>query len=442
MMSFSPSLHQWKWFTSLLLTNMTTKTTKDMLGRSGLTPVSVAKQHLIAQLADLTPSTEMVSLIESQDRVLAETLYSNENLPPHPRSVMDGFAVHAKDTFGATESMPAYLQITGDVAMGEMPSGKVDRGCCFRIATGGFLPEGADSVIMHEHTVPVDATMVEIVKSGGTGTNIIGVGDDIGQGETALAVGHLLRPQDMGLLAGLGVDRVRVFRKVRVGILSTGDEIIPHTQDLEPGKIRDINSIALAGFAKQAGAIVQNYGIVSDNKDVFFPAMEKAVAENDIVLFSGGSSVGVRDLGEQAVESLGPPGILIHGVKLKPGKPVLIGMSDTTPVFGLPGHPVSAMVCFELFVQPAIDKLSGKTGADKYRPSVTATLSRNLNSAAGRLDVVRVQLRNEHSQIVADPVMGRSGAISTLSKAHGYFLIDEDSQGLTQGSTIEVFLYR
>ncbi len=421
----------------------TTEKTKDMLGRSALTPVAEAKQCLLKSIADITTATETVSLIESHDRVLADTIYSGENLPSHPRSVMDGFAVHAKDTFGATESMPCYLQITGNVAMGEMPEGTVARGCCYRIATGGFMPHGADSVIMHEHTVPVDDTMIEIVKGGGTGTNIIGVGEDIREQETAITAGQLLRPQDLGLLAGLGLAQLKVFKKVRVGILSTGDEIIPHTDIPAPGKIRDINSIAITGLAQQAGAVVKNYGIVSDKKEIFFPAMQQAVEENDIVLFSGGSSVGVRDLGEQAVESLGPPGILVHGVKLKPGKPVLIGMSGTTPVFGLPGHPVSAMVCFDLFVKPAIDKLSGKSiAAQEFQPSVTATLGRNLNSAAGRLDLVRVQLRREGSQVIADPVMGRSGAISTLSKAHGYFLIDEDSQGLTQGSTIEVFLYR
>jgi molybdopterin molybdotransferase len=326
--------------------------------------------------------------------------------------------------------------------MGEMPSGTVASGCCFRIATGGFLPSGADAVIMLEHTVPVDESMIEVVKSGGSGTNIIDTGEDIRENEIALSSGQLLRPQDLGLLAGLGVDRLEVFKKVRVGILSTGDEIVPHTEPLEPGKIRNINSIAIAGLARRAGALVHDYGIVSDRREVFFPLMKKAVQENDIVLFSGGSSVGARDLGEQAVEELGPPGILIHGVKLRPGKPVLIGLSDKTPVFGLPGHPVSAMVCFDLFVKPAILQLSGASaGCDAFQPSVTATLSRNINSAAGRLDLVRVQLRQESTGIIAEPVMGRSGAISTLSRANGYFLIDEESQGVTQGSSVEVFVY-
>lgn len=420
----------------------TAVSTRDMLGRGALTSVAEARRLLLTQLAESTPAVETVRLDEALDRVLAAPVCSRENLPPHPRSTMDGFAVIARDTFGASESMPCYLQITGSVAMGEMPEGSVAKGCCFRIATGGFLPQGADAVIMLEHTVPVDDTLVEIVKSAGTGANIIGIGEDIRENDAALAAGHLLRPPDLGLLAALGVDQVEVYRQVRVGILSTGDEIIAHTEVPKPGQIRNINSITIAGLARRAGAVVRDYGIVSDRREVFFPTLEQAIRENDLVIFSGGSSVGVRDLGEQAVEAFGPPGILVHGVKLKPGKPVLIGMSGPTPVFGLPGHPVSALVCFDLFVRPAITQLSGTIGADEaFQPSVSATLSRNINSAAGRLDLVRVQLRRNGSELMAEPVMGSSGAISTLSRAQGYFLIDEESQGITQGTTVEVFLY-
>ncbi|WP_136799199.1 gephyrin-like molybdotransferase Glp [Desulfosediminicola ganghwensis] len=415
--------------------------TRDMLGRTTLTPVPEARSILLDQLQKISPETETIRIEDGLDRVLAQSIFSAENLPPHPRSVMDGFAVCAADTFGASESMPCYLQITGNVAMGEMPVGEVQRGCCFKIATGGFLPKGADAVIMHEHTVPVDETMIEIVKGGGPGTAIIGVGDDIREGEEALKPGHLLRPQDLGLLAALGITQIKVYRQVRVGIVSTGDEIVPHSEQPGPGKIRNINSVALVGLISRAGAIPTDYGIVSDQREVFFPVLENALKENDIVLFSGGSSVGVRDLGEQAVESLGPPGILVHGVKLKPGKPVLIGLSGTKPVFGLPGHPVSALVCFDLFVAPAIKQLSGEVTGPKPTATVTAKLSRNLNSAAGRLDLVRVRLIQEKGSCIAEPVMGKSGAISTLSRAHGYFLIDEDSQGVTQDSPVEVYIY-
>jgi molybdopterin molybdotransferase len=338
--------------------------------------------------------------------------------------------------------MPCYLNITGEVKMGEAPIGEVKKGCCYKIPTGGLLPPGADGVVMFEQSVPVDDTMIEIVKAIGAGANLIQRGEDIALGEEALPAGRLLRPQDIGLLAGMGIAQVTVGKKVKVGILSTGDEIIAHTDNPEPGQIRNINSLALAGLIGRAGGVHADYGIVSDREEIFLPAVRRAVRENDIVLFSGGSSVGVRDLGEQVIEALGPPGILVHGVALKPGKPVLIGMSGTTPIFGLPGHPVSAMVCFDIFVRPAIESLAGqKHNPVLPTPSIAARLTRNTNSAPGRRDVVRVRLFREGEVWNAEPILGKSGSISTLSRAHGYFLIDEDSQGVNENSVIKVYLY-
>ena len=417
---------------------------RDMLGRAGLQPVGKARELLLSSVAVHRDDFETITLVQALDRVLAADRISGEDLPPRARSVMDGFAVRAADTFGASESMPCYLEISGKVEMGALPEGTVEKGFCHRIATGGFLPGGADAVVMLEHTIPVDETMVEIVKGVGSGTNLIQRGEDIANGQTALSAGRRLRPQDLGLLAALGVTKVQVFPRPRVGILSTGDEIISPEEQMPPGKIRDINSTTMAGLILRHGGLPTSYGIVKDTKETFFPALEKAVAENDIVLFSGGSSVGARDLGEQAVEALGPPGILVHGVALKPGKPVLIGLSGTTPLFGLPGHPVSAMICFELFIAPVMAKLSGETDRKELpEPALSATLSRNINSAAGRLDIVRVKLlQNAHGELIADPVLGRSGAISTLSGADGYFIIEEDNQGVSQGTPVQVYRYR
>jgi molybdopterin molybdotransferase len=419
------------------------KRTKDMLGRSGLMPVNEALNILLSHLKDIRTSSKDIPLVEAFDRVLAEPIFSPEDLPAQPRSTMDGYAVRAADTFGASESMPCYLNITGEVLMGATAPGQVKKGCCFKIPTGGLLPIGADSVVMLENTVPVDETMIEIIKGVGSGSNLIQKGEDITRGKQALPAGQLLRPQDIGLLAGLGIANVKVTKKVRVGILSTGDEIIPHTENPKPGQIRNINGLALAGVIRRAGGVFCDYGIVSDQKDIFLAAIKKVVKENDIVLFSGGSSVGVRDLGEQIVEELGPPGILVHGVTLKPGKPVLIGLSDTTPIFGLPGHPVSALVCFDFFVKPAIQQLSGQQVRSKLPPPyIIATLARNINSAPGRRDVVRVKIIQEDKTWIAEPILGKSGSISTLSRSDGYFLIDEDSQGVTENSAIKVYLYQ
>jgi molybdopterin molybdotransferase len=416
---------------------------KDMLGRSGLIKVSEAQAKILKRVGTLRPPIESIGLQAALDRVCAHPVRAPEDLPTDNRSTMDGYAVVSADTYGASQSTPAYLEIAGEVQMGVAPIRSIHRGICLKIPTGGILPAGADAVVMHEHTVEIDGSLIEVVRSVGAGSNVITRGDDIRAGDEAMASGKLLRPQDLGLLAGLGITEVTVFKPITVGIISTGDEVVDYRDPLEPGKIRNINSILLAGACSRLGALVRDYGIVSDRESVFFSTVETAVSETDLVLFSGGSSVGMRDLGTQAIERLGDPGILVHGVSLKPGKPVIIGLTGKTPVFGLPGHPVSAMVCFDLFVLPVVLSISGRsTGGFEQRPALTATLMRNVNSAAGRLDVVRVRLVEGNEGLAAYPVLGKSGAISTLSRAHGYFLIAEDSQGCAAGETIEVYVYQ
>lgn len=421
---------------------MATGELKDMLGRVSLTPVEEAQAILLDALRNSVRKTEKCALPEALDRILSCDILSPEDLPNHPRSTMDGFAVRAADTFGASGTMPCYLEIDGDVAMGEMPRGSVRQGKCFRIATGGLLPHGSDAVMMFEHTIPVDEKMIEVVKSVGVGINFINKGEDIAKNSPALSSGHLLRPQDLGLLAGLGISEVKVYAKAKVGILSTGDEIVHWSESPPPGKIRDINSVTLNGLCKRMGATVTDYGIVTDSEESFFATLERASKENDVVLFSGGSSVGMRDLGERVIEKLGSPGILVHGVALKPGKPIIIGLSNGTAIFGLPGHPVSAMVCFELFVDPALRLITGTSHPENsIRPTVDAILDRNINSAAGRLDLVRVQIQKQKNNLpLAVPVLGKSGSISTLSRAHGYFFINEASQGLNKDTQVKVHL--
>lgn len=421
---------------------MKPNTTKDMLGRKGLISVEKA-QHLLDEAITACVGSETLSLGEALDRVTARKIFAQENLPAFPRSTMDGYAVIAADTFGATESMPSYLQIDGEVLMGEHPQNHIARGSCCRISTGGLLPPGADSVVMFEHTVPVDSTMVEIVKSVGEGANVIKTGDDIAQGQQAFPIGRKLRAQDLGLLAGLGIDEIEVFKPVRMGILSTGDEIVPYSEKPAPGQIRNINSLSIGCQARRMGAVVTDYGIVADNEDSFFPAIIQAVEENDVVVFSGGSSVGTRDLGEKAIDTLGTPGVLVHGVALKPGKPIIIGLHSATPIFGLPGHPVSAMVCFDLFVAAAIRKLSGLySDRTSLQPFIEASLTKNIHSAPGRKDIVRVEISNSGNMVLATPIMGKSGSISTLSRAHGYIVISEPLQGLSKDSKVKVYLYQ
>lgn len=411
-----------------------------MLGRARLTEVSSAQSILHEHIRGITTGSETIPLENALDRICSAEVVSPEDLPPANRSTMDGFAVIAADTFGATPSMPAYLDIHGEVLMGVMPEAAVARGRCCKIPTGGIMPDGADAVVMYEHTVPVDEHVIEITRPVGSGENIIRRGDDICRGGCAIEIGQRLRPQELGLLAGLGIAEVLVFRTVNVGVISTGDEIIDYRESLKPGAIRNINSILLTSLITRLGGRVNDYGIVSDQESVFFPAIERAIGENDIVVFSGGSSVGMRDLGEQAIERIGDPGILIHGVSLKPGKPVIIGVCDQTPIFGLPGHPVSAMVCFDLFVRPTLQSISGLVTQD-LKPALKARLKRSINSAAGRRDLVRVTLSLSETGLEAYPVLGKSGAISTLSQADGYFFIDEQTQGQPTDTFVTVYLY-
>jgi molybdopterin molybdotransferase len=423
------------------VTTLLAEKTKDMLGRQRLTPVPEALALLLDSLDASKQPSECIALDLALDRITAREIVSPEDLPSQARSTMDGFAVKAADTFGASQSTPAYLEIRGEVLMGEKPRGEVTQGNCYRISTGGLLPTGSDAVIMLEHTIPIDDHMIELVKSVGAGTNLIDKGEDICRGKVALAAGHLLRPQDLGLLAGLGITEIEVTRRVKIGILSTGDEIVPWSETPPAGKIRNINAITLAGLSRRTGAEVVDYGIVTDSEENFFSTMQQAITENDIVIFSGGSSVGMRDLGERVIQRLGNPGILVHGVTLKPGKPIIIGLHNGKPLFGLPGHPVSAMVCFELFVEPAIQLLSGhKKDENIPRPTIEAVLERNINSAAGRLDLVRVQIKEKNGTLLAKPVLGKSGSISTLSRAHGYFRIDESLQGLAKDSVVNVHM--
>jgi molybdopterin molybdotransferase len=420
----------------------TNKSVKDMLGRSGIVPLDVAHKLLKERLAQCNNrAIEEVSLEQCLERILGQDICAEEDIPPYPRSVMDGYAVKAGETFGATEGLPAYLKVSGEVKMGEFPEAGPAEECCFKIATGGLLPPNTDAVVMLEHTVQTGTEMIEIVKPVAVGENIIGRGDDVKKGELLLKSGHCLRPQDIGLLAGLGITTLDVHPLVRVGIFSTGDEIVHYDQTPPPGKVRDMNSVNLAALAQKQGARPTFYGVVKDDEELFLAAVQKALEENDIVIFSGSSSVGSRDLGETVICKLAE--LLIHGVAIKPGKPVIIAFADSKALFGLPGHPVSAAVAFDLFVRPVIDSFSGREFSDLPRSrTVQAICKRNMNSAGGRTDFIRVSLnRNDSGEYEAHPVLGKSGALSTMVEADGFFRIEESSQGIESGEMVVVYLY-
>lgn len=394
--------------------------------------------ELMAELGRFASTgEEVVPLEEALDRVLSQEILCPHDLPPFPRAVMDGYAVRASDTFGASESLPALLQVVGEVSMGEEPGMTVGRGEAARIATGGMLPSGADAVVMVEHTQPVDKSTVEVYRSVAPGEHTVRKGEEVLAGERIFPEGWALRPQDVGLLAALGMDRVWVHRRPLVAILSTGDEVVPVEATPPPGKIRDVNSYCLGALVKRWGGIPIQMGIVPDSLQELETRCREGLERTDFLLLSGGSSVGSRDYALEVIQSLDEAEILAHGVAIKPGKPTLLASVGGKPVLGLPGHPVSASIVFAVVGRPLLDRLSGRRFAHRPRP-VPARLARNLASAQGRKDYVRVSLEEREGELWAKPVLGASGLIATLVRADGMICIDAEAEGLERGSIVEV----
>ncbi len=417
---------------------------RDMLGREDAIPVHEAQRLLFEHISVREPSTTVRILIEkAYQRVLSENIYSSEDLPAFSRSTVDGYAVISADTFGATEGLPAYLNITGDILMGEEPRFIVKRGAAAKIATGGMLPGGSDAVVMFEHTQQVDGGLIEVLKPAAPGENVISAGEDIKKGEMVLARGSTLRPQDIAALAALGITLVDVYAEPRVSIISTGDEIVPAESPLKPGQVRDVNSYNLFGLTMECGAVPVKKGLFKDSYDAIRDVVRESIEDSDMVIITGGSSVGTKDMTHSIIDSLGSPGVLFHGVALKPGKPTIGGVIGGKPVFGLPGHPAAVTVCFELFVRPVIRRLTGATEniSLNTRRSVHARIAKNISSGSGREEHVRVSIEERGGELWAVPVLGKSGLIRTLVKAAGVVVLPSHVRGIQEGDTVEVILF-
>jgi len=378
--------------------------------------------------------TEKVDLRQALGRVLARDCFAPEDVPGFDRSTMDGFAVRARDTFGASEGLPAYLEVTGDVLMGEAPSREIGAAEAFRVPTGGMLPAGADAVVMLEYTEPLDDRTIGVVRPVAPGENVIRRGDDLRRDEQLFEAGHRLRPQDVGLLAAAGIGEVEVYRRLRVGIITTGDEIVPVKAKPGPGQVRDVNSYTAQGQVVECGGEPVLFGVVPDEFESLAAVLRRALAETDLVVISGGSSVGARDITARVIDSLGEPGVLFHGLAVRPGKPTIGAVVGGKLVFGLPGHPVSAMVVFRLLVAPLLDPRAG-------RSAIRARIRRSLRSQVGKEDYVRVRLVWENGELYAEPVLGKSGLITTMARADGLARIPLDREGVAEGEPVEVILF-
>ena len=399
-------------------------------------------------------AVETVALDDAAGRVPAEALTAPHALPGFARATVDGFAVRAADTYGASEGLPSYLDLAGEVRMGHPPEVEVSPGSAVAIATGAPLPSGADAVLKVEHTQSATPALLEVLRPVTPGEGLVRADEDAAAGDVLATPGRPLRAHDLGMLAAAGIVEVPVSARPRVAIVSTGDELVPadasdSARALPPGQVRDATAPALAALVREAGGEPEFIGIVPDERDVLATTLSglldpqpsttlrKGSDPFDVVVVSAGSSVGSRDETAAAIASLGEPGIWCHGLAFRPGKPTLLADCGGVPVIGLPGNPRSALVVFRLIGMPIVRMVGGCTEPPP-EARVTAVLARDLPSAAGRLDVVQVRLDGDR----AEPLFGSSSLLSILTAADGYVVGPEAATGLAAGSEVEVTLYR
>lgn len=387
--------------------------------------------------------TETINVRDAARRVLAQPLVAPIDLPHFHRANMDGYAVRAADTFGASTSVPAYLKIAGTIEMGQAATRPLRKGQAMRVATGGMLPRGADAVVMVEHTDEVGDGMLEVHRGVSPWQHVLRIGEDIAKEAPVFPTGRRLRPTDLGALSGLGITRLAVYRKPRLGLIATGDEIVPPETPPRPGQVRNINQFSLAAMAGEAGAEVTDYGVLPDRPDRLRKALATALARNDVVMLSGGSSVGVKDLTTDTITSFPESEIVFHGISVAPGKPTILARALAKPVLGLPGHPVSALVIFDLFAAPLLRVLGGENASGVFAPRATvrARLSQNVASQPGREDYIRVRLVEVNGDLLAEPLPGKSGAIFTLVSADGLVCIPASAEGLDEHTEVEVIRF-
>lgn len=389
------------------------------------------------------PESIPATQIETEDalgRVTAGDIAAPHPLPPFPRSTVDGFALRAEDTHGATPSLPAYLEIAGEVHMGTTAEINIKAGQAAIVHTGGMIPPGATAVIMLEDTQQMNEGEIEIHKAVAVGENILVEGEDVKRGEVVIPRGTLLRAQEIGGLLALGYTKILVAKRPRVGILSSGDEVVPPSHKPTPGQVRDINSYTLSALVERSGGRPVRRGIVADDRVSLESAALESFQEDDIVLITAGSSVSARDITVEILAELGEPGVLVHGLAIKPGKPTILALAGNKPLIGLPGNPVSALVVGGLILPPIMRRMLGLAEAI-WNPEIPARLTVNIASQAGREDYQPVRLIASGDGTLAEPIYGRSNLIFTLVRADGLVRIPADANGIPAGEEVIVRLF-
>lgn len=379
---------------------------------------------------------ETVSIHNALGRVLACDIKADEFVPSFNRSTVDGYALCASDTFGSSESLPALLTVSAEILMGEKPASPLAKGFAMTIPTGGALPVGSDAVSMIEYTESYGDGTIGVFKPVAPGENIIYKGDDVYPDKTVFKKGRKLTPSDIGALAAMGKTEISVTAKPVAGIISTGDELIDITETPKEGQIRDVNTAMMCALVESTGCKAVGYPFVKDDDALLSSAIDKALAECDIVLISGGSSVGIKDAAARILDKKGA--ILFHGIAMKPGKPTLLAKVGEKFVFGLPGHPAAAFFIGHIFVRPALSLLMGK---NHKTITVPAILTETVSANHGRAQYTGVFLEEKEGTLYATPIRGKSGLITSLASSDGYFAIERDCEGVKEGSLINVTLY-
>ncbi len=395
-----------------------------------------ALHYWLGYLPQSPLGSERIATEVALGRVTVKAVHSAQDLPAFPRSSVDGYAVRAADTYGASESLPAYLAMIGELPMGKTPPFGITSGQAALIHTGGMLPAGSNAVVMLEYTQPSRESEIEVLRAVADGENVLKPGEDVRAGDEVLPAGCCLRPAEIGGLMALGLTMVDVVRQPLVGILSTGDEVVPPYLPVEPGQVRDINSYSLGALVEQGGGIARRYGVFPDRLEALRDGLRTALADCDAVVITAGSSASTRDLTAAVIGEMGAPGVLVHGINIRPGKPTILAVCDGKAVIGLPGNPVSALVVAGLFVKPVCQRLLGVQ--PRALPPVEAALAVNLASQAGREDYIPVRLLENPDGWLADPIFYKSNLIFSLARADGLLHIPADATGYAAGDRVKV----
>ncbi|MBZ9606986.1 molybdopterin molybdotransferase MoeA [Clostridium estertheticum] len=380
--------------------------------------------------------SEKINIMQSVNRISFKDIKAECNIPEFKRSTVDGFAVRSRDVFGASEGLPSMLELKGEVFMGNIPPSDIAGGECLYVPTGGMLPESVDSVVMVEYSHKLDDNTILIYSPVAMGDNVIQIGEDINTQDIVVKKGSKLRPYEIGVLASIGISEVMVYKRPRVGIISTGDEVVPCEVKPSLGEVRDINTYLIWSLLLEDGMEPVSYGIIKDDYELLKSATQKAFNECDVVLISGGSSVGTKDHTLKVIASFDDGEVLVHEIAVKPGKPTIIGKHKEKIIFGLPGHPLACCIIYKILVQNYIYSLMLQS--EKIY-GTNAVMSINYHKAKGREEYLPVELETIEGMVIAKPVFGKSGIITAFSKAWGYIKIEKNAEGLKEGQAVEVY---